>query len=61
MRTMKRRLSKTQIICIVLLWAALCYIVLVYAERIDGPVIVSLALSAAFVFVPVYESMKKNK
>ena len=58
---MKRRLSKTQIICIVLLWAALCYIVLVYAERIDGPVIVSLALSAAFVFVPVYESMKKNK
>ncbi|MDM8338906.1 hypothetical protein [Mediterranea massiliensis] len=61
MRTMKRRLSKTQIICIVLLWAALCYIVLVYAERIDGPVIVSLALSAAFVFVPVYQSMKKNK
>jgi hypothetical protein len=58
---MKRRLSKTQIICIVLLWAALCYIVLVYAERIDGPVIVSLALSAAFVFVPVYQSMKKNK
>ena len=61
MRTMKRRLSKTQIICIVLLWAALCYIVLVYAERIDGPVIVSLALSAAFVFVPVYQSMKKDK
>ena len=58
---MKRRLSKTQIICIVLLWAALCYIVLVYAERIDGPVIVSLALSTAFVFVPVYQSMKKNK
>lgn len=58
---MKRRLSKTQIICIVLLWAALCYIVLVYAERIDGPVIVSLALSAAFVFVPVYQSLKKNK
>ena len=58
---MKRRLPKTQIICIVLLWAALCYIVLVYAERIDGPVIVSLALSAAFVFVPVYQSMKKNK
>ena len=58
---MKRRLSKTQIICIVLLWAALCYIVLVYTERIDGPVIVSLALSAAFVFVPVYQSMKKNK
>ncbi len=58
---MRRPLSKTQIVCIVLLWAALCYIVLVYAERIDGPVIVTLALSAAFVFIPVFQSIKKNK
>ena len=32
---MKRPLSKSQIVCIILLWVALCYIVLVYAERID--------------------------
>ena len=36
---MKRPLSKSQIVCIILLWVALCYIVLVYAERIDGPTI----------------------
>lgn len=47
-------------ICIVLLWAALCYLVLVNAERIDGPTVVTLLLSAAFVFVPVYQSIKKK-
>ena len=58
---MRKPLSKSQIVCITLLWALLCYYVLVYSERIDGPVIVTLALSAAFVFLPVFQSIKKNK
>ena len=58
---MKRPLSKSQIVCIILLWVALCYIVLVYAERIDGPTILMLIISAALVFIPVYKSLKKNK
>ena len=58
---MKRPLSKTQIVCIVLLWLALCYIVLTSVERIDGPVIVTILMSAAFVFIPVYKSLKKRK
>ncbi|KAA6344715.1 hypothetical protein EZS27_007668 [termite gut metagenome] len=58
---MKRPLSKTQIICIILLWMALCYIILTNVERIDGPIILSLVMSAAFVFIPVYKSLKKNK
>ena len=52
---MKRPLSRSQIVCIILLWVALCYIVLVYAERIDGPTIVMLIISAALVFIPVYK------
>jgi len=40
---------------------ALCYMIIVYSERIDGITIITLALSAAFVFIPVYKSMKKNK
>ncbi|GEM_PF-204131 len=60
-KCMKRPLSNSQIICIVLLWVALCYIVLVSAERIDGPVIVTLLMSAAFVFIPVYKSLKQRK
>ncbi|KAA6308930.1 hypothetical protein EZS27_039493, partial [termite gut metagenome] len=35
---MKRPLSKTQIICIILLWMALCYIILTGVEHIDGPI-----------------------
>ena len=57
----QRPLSKSQIVCIILLWVALCYIVLVYAERIDGPTILMLIISAALVFIPVYKSLKKNK
>ncbi len=58
---MKRKLSLTQIVCIVLLWAALCYIILRYSERIDGPVILSLLMSAAFVFIPVVKSLQKRQ
>ena len=57
---MKKKLSKSQISCIVLLWAALCFLVLTGVERIDGPVIVTLLMSAVFVFIPVYQSLKKN-
>ncbi|NDV83692.1 hypothetical protein D0T87_17120 [Bacteroides sp. 51] len=58
---MKRPLSKSQIVCIVLLWVALCYIVLVSSPRIDGPVIVTILMSGAFVFIPIYKSLKKRK
>ena len=60
-KPMKRPLSKSQIVCISLLWLALCYLVLTKAERIDGMTIVMLVISAALVFIPVYKSMKKNK
>ena len=58
---MRRPLSKFQIVCIVLLWAALCYIVLISVERIDGPIILTLAISAALVFIPVIKSLKRGK
>ncbi len=57
---MKRRLSKFQIVCITLLWVALCYIVLTSAERIDGPIIVTLVISAALVFIPVIKALKRG-
>ena len=58
---MKKRLSKQQSLCVTLLWVALCYIVLTSTPRIDGPVIVTLLMSAAFVFIPVYKSLKNKK
>ena len=57
----KRHLSHTQIICIALLWLALCYIVLTSAQRIDGPTVVTLLMSAALVFIPVIKAWKRNE
>jgi len=57
---MKKTLSKSQIVCISLLWLALCYLVLTKAERIDGITIIMLTLSALLVFIPVYKSLKKR-
>jgi len=57
---MKRPLSKSQIICISLLWLVLCYLVLTKAERIDGMTVVTILFSAAFVFIPVYKSIRKK-
>ncbi|MDR1004420.1 MAG: hypothetical protein LBL97_05365 [Prevotellaceae bacterium] len=57
---MKKPLSKSQCVCIVLLWAALCYYVLITVPRIDGPVVLTLAMSAALVFIPVVKSLKKR-
>ncbi len=56
---MKRPLSKTQSICIALLWIALCYLVLVNVKRIDGPIILTLLISGALVFIPIIRSLKK--
>lgn len=58
---MRKPLSKSQIVCVSLLWLALCYLVLIKAERIDGMTIIMLIISAALVFIPVYKSIKKNK
>lgn len=57
----KKRLSSLQSICIILLWLALCFIVLTSAQRIDGPTIVTLLMSAALVFIPVIKAWKQRK
>lgn len=57
---MRRPLSKSQIVCLSLLWLALCYIVLVKSEHIDGPTIMMLILSGALVFIPIYKSTHRK-
>ncbi len=58
---MRKPLSKSQIVCLILLWVLLCYLVLMYAPRIDGPVILSILISGALVFIPLYKTLKRNK
>ncbi len=57
---MKKPLSMSQMICIILLWVILATFVIVGAERIDGPVIMMLLISGALVFIPVVKSLKKR-
>ena len=57
---MKKPLSMSQMICIILLWVILATFVIVWAERIDGPVIMMLLISGALVFIPVVKSLKKR-
>ena len=61
MKPLKKKLTPLQIVCCVLLWAALCYWILTSVERVDGPVIFSIVLSAIYVFIPIYCSIKKEK
>lgn len=56
---MARRLNRPQSILLILFWVVLCYMVLVSAPRIDGPLILSLIISGALVFIPIYKSMRK--
>lgn len=57
----KKKLSSSQSICIILLWLALCYIVLTSTERMDGPTVVTLLMSAALVFIPVVKAWRQRK
>ncbi len=59
-QAMRKPLSKPQIICLLLLWMALCYIVLATAPQLNGPVILSLLISGALVIIPLYKAYKKN-
>ena len=54
-------MSRPQAILLILFWVLLCYLVLVSAQRIDGPLILSLVISGALVFIPIYKRMKRKK
>lgn len=55
----KRKLSQTQAGFIVILWVLLVGYILMNAQ-INGMTIVSILLSGAIVFIPIYKSMKNR-
>ena len=58
---MRRPLSTTQSVILTLLWVATCYLILVGSEQIDGPLILTVLISGALVFVPMIKSIKNKK
>ena len=47
--------------CILLLWLALCYILLTRAARIDFMVLFAILASGIIVFVPLYKKYVRRK
>ena len=58
---MRRPLNTTQSVILTLLWVAICYLIIVGSERIDGPLIATLVISGALVFIPIIKSIKNRK
>lgn len=55
------RLSNSQITSIVVLWFFLLYLMLTNADRIDGPVVVSIIMSGALIYIPIRRELKRRK
>lgn len=54
----KKKLSQTQIAFIIILWVVLVVYISLYAE-LTPITIISIIMSGAIVFIPVYKSLKK--
>ena len=59
---MRKPLTNTQCVLLTLFWAALCFMVITTSPHIDGPLILSIIISGALVFIPILKAIKnKNK
>ncbi len=54
----KKKLSQTQIAFIIILWIVLVVYIFLYAE-FTPITILSVIMSGAIIFIPVYKSLKK--
>lgn len=57
----RRKITNSQAVCITLLWSVLCYMLLVYSEKITFDVIFALVASGIIVFVPIYKSRRRKE
>ncbi|MDL2255347.1 hypothetical protein LJC44_01365 [Parabacteroides sp. OttesenSCG-928-G06] len=58
---MRRKITKSQAVCIILLWGVLCYMLLAYSEKITFNVLFALVASAIIVFVPLYKNFRNRE
>jgi hypothetical protein len=54
----RRKLSQTQIACIVILWIVLVVYIMMYAD-LNAFTILSILMSGAIVFIPIYKNTSK--
>lgn len=58
---MKKPLSLPQIVILALLWVTICYLILTTTQQIDGPLLLSLIVSGALVFIPLLKYLKNTQ
>ena len=58
---MRKPLTNSQCVILGLFWAALCAVVITSTPKIDGPLIVTLIISGALVFIPIAKSINNRK
>lgn len=58
---MRKPLTNTQCILLTMFWAVLCFIVITSSTQIDGPLIVTIIISGALVFIPIGKSINQRK
>ncbi|MCE5180059.1 MAG: hypothetical protein LLF81_13065 [Porphyromonadaceae bacterium] len=54
----RKKLSQTQIASIIILWIVLVVYILLYAD-LTAVTLISILISGAIVFIPVYKNIKK--
>lgn len=54
----RKKISQTQIAFIIILWIVMVVYILLYA-RITSFTILSILMSGAIVFIPIYKNLKK--
>lgn len=54
----RKKLSPVQIAFVIILWIVLVVYILLYAE-INGMTVLSILMSGAIVFIPIYKNLKK--
>ncbi|HAC23191.1 MAG TPA: hypothetical protein DCF91_14055 [Porphyromonadaceae bacterium] len=57
----RKKLSNSQIICIVLLWGILCFILISSGAKLDGQAIFAMVASGIIVFVPIYKQIRRRE
>ena len=50
-----------RVVCVILLWLALCYLLITRSQVIDFRVVFAIIASGIVVFVPIYKKYKREK
>ena len=54
----RRKISNTQVVCILLLWFLLVYMLLRYSPTVDLMTVFTVIASGIIVFVPLYKNRR---